>query len=68
MVANALPLNRNAALYAVPLVIVEGFMSASGAIGWAPLRSLLNGFEEHLGGRKVLSARFVAGHAEISGF
>ena len=68
MVAKALPLNRNAALDAIPLVIVEGFMSASGAIGWAPLRSLLNGFEEHLGGRKVLSARFVAGHVEISAF
>lgn len=51
---------KDAALDATPLVIVEGFMSASGSIGWAPLRSLLSGFEEHLDGRRVLYARSVA--------
>lgn len=51
---------EDAALDATPLVIVEGFMSASGSIGWAPLRSLLSGFEEYLDGRRVLYARFVA--------
>lgn len=51
---------EDAALDATPLVIVEGFMSASGSIGWAPLRSLLSGFEEYLDGRRVLYARSVA--------
>lgn len=51
---------HDTALDATPLVIVEGFMSASGSIGWAPLRSLLSGFEEYLDGRRVLYARLVA--------
>ncbi|EJD03643.1 alpha/beta-hydrolase [Fomitiporia mediterranea MF3/22] len=39
-----------------PLIMVEGFLSATGSIGWSPLRKYLAGFEGMLGEREVMIA------------
>ena len=43
----------------VPLIIVEGFLSATGSVAWPPLRKYVGGYENLLGDRKVMIARCV---------
>ena len=41
-----------------PLILVEGFLSSTGSVGWSPLRNYLCGYEEFLGDRDVMIARY----------
>ena len=40
-----------------PLILVEGFLSTTGSVGWSPLRRYLSGYEKSLGDRDVMIAR-----------
>lgn len=51
----------------IPLVIVEGFLSATSAIGWRALRTYLDGFKAHLNDRTVLLAKWVLLQLDFSG-
>ncbi|PAV22511.1 alpha beta-hydrolase [Pyrrhoderma noxium] len=39
-----------------PLILVEGFLSTTGSVGWSPLKRYLSGYEKSLGDRDVMIA------------